>query len=81
MYTRYGASRIYVSESLGLGTIPAVLCLFRGESGAPAPIPDGFLAYRSVNTPEEVLTAFGPPSIVGNFEVSNERIDAHRMEP
>jgi hypothetical protein len=39
------------------------------------------VCHRCVNTPIEVLPAFGPPREVGHFIVDHEKIDAHRMEP
>lgn len=80
LYVRYGASRVHVAKELGMKTIPAVLCHYHGPQG-PAPLPKGFVYTGALHTPLEVLTAFGPPSIVGDFEVSHEKIDAHRMEP
>jgi hypothetical protein len=75
LYLRYGASRVYTCEGLGIERIPAILCLYDRE------VPQGFLCLREVNTPAEVLAAFGPPREVGHFIVDHEKIDAHRMEP
>lgn len=75
LYVRYGASRVYVSRLLGATTIPAVLCNFGRD------IPPGFEAARGLFTPAEVLEdGFGGPVVVGDFEHSFERLDAHRME-
>lgn len=75
LYTRYGASRVFVSRNLGLLTIPAVLCNFDRD------IPAGFTTSRILTTPAEVLEdGFGGPSVVGDFEHSYERLDAHRFE-
>ena len=80
LYVRYGASRVHVAGQLGFKIVPAVLCHWHGPNG-PLPLPSGFVFTGSLHTPIEVLTAFGPPAIVGDFEVSHEKIDAHRMEP
>ena len=72
---RYGASRVHVSQQLGFTTIPAVLCLYDEY------VPPGYLCYKCVHTPLEVLEAFGSPSQVGHFVVNHEMIDAHRLEP
>ena len=76
LYVRYGASRVYVAERLGLAELPAVLCAF-GDS-----IPPGFEAAAELFTPADILeTGFRNPSVVGDFEASHERLNAHRMEP
>ncbi len=80
LYVRYGASRVHAASELGFKYVPAVLCLWNTENG-PAPLPSGFIYTRALHSPQEVLTAFGPPRIVGDFEASHEKIDAHRMEP
>ena len=76
LYCRYGASRIHASLGLGLGRIPAILCQL-----TEGPMPEGFLAFKPISTPTQVLAAFGPPRVVGSFTVDHERIDAHHMEP
>lgn len=77
LYVRYGASRINTVRDLGLtDTIPAVLCNFGTE------IPAGFLVADELVSPLDVLIkGFRSPSVVGEFRVDHERIDAHRMEP
>lgn len=81
LYTRYGASRVHTCEGLKIPRIPAVLCLWNLSNGLSAPMPAGFLPIKRLTSPAGVLEAFGPPSIVGDFEVSHERVDAHRLEP
>jgi hypothetical protein len=78
LYVRYGASRVYVAGELGLERIPAVLCSF-GPDGDEY---EGFLPLSELETPQDVLRiGFQSPQVVGEFEVSHERIDAHRLEP
>lgn len=77
MYVRYGASRLNTVRELGLtDTIPAVLCDYGTE------IPTGFLSTAELVSPLDVLIqGFRSPSVVGEFRVDHERVDAHRMEP
>jgi hypothetical protein len=74
-WLRYGASRVHTARGLGIERVPAIVCQYDNEP------PQGFICLRCVNTPIEVLTAFGPPREVGHFIVDHEKIDAHRMEP
>lgn len=74
-WLRYGASRVHTARGLGIERVPAIVCDYGTE------MPVGFICFRCVNTPLEVLTAFGPPREVGHFIVDHEKIDAHRMEP
>jgi hypothetical protein len=77
LWLRYGASRVHTARGLGMATIPAVLCVLNGTC-----LPRGFVSTRRLETPVDVLVhGFGSPSVVGDFAVSHERIDAHRMEP
>lgn len=75
-YLRYGASRAYVAEKLGLERAPAILCLFTGAEPFA-----GFYPIRALTSPADVLDAMGPLSSVGHFIVDHERIDIHRAEP
>lgn len=73
-YVRYGASRLWVLKTLGIHSVPTVVCDFGcGERDLNNWVP--------VDTPAKVLEAFGNPQYVGTFEVSHERIDAHNMVP
>jgi hypothetical protein len=75
LWLRYGASRVHVARQLGFLTAPAILCDYGTEP------PSGFVQTGFLYTPLQILTAFGPPSVVGHFIVDHEKIDAHRMEP
>lgn len=80
-YVRYGASRIQACNDLakerGRYTIPAVIC----DYAATPELVDAVGTLHAVNTPAQILDAFGPPADVGWLEVSHERLDAHHLEP
>ena len=78
LYTRYGASRIWAARQLGWEEIDAVLCSFDN----PKFMHKGFIPEDRLDGPVEILeSGFGCPKVVGSFECSHERLDAHRMEP
>jgi hypothetical protein len=77
LYTRYGASRVWAARQLGWKQLDAVLCAFDKHF-----LYEGFIPERDLMTPVEILEeGFGYPMVVGYFECSHERLDAHRMEP
>ena len=77
LYVRYGASRIWAAGELGWSEVKAVLCSFD-----KSPDYRGFILGGELYDPTDILDrGFGEPSVVGHFEASHERLDAHRMEP
>jgi hypothetical protein len=75
LYVRYGASRVWAAKELGWRHLAAVVSVY-GE------FPLGFQYAVELQDPADILeTGFWGPSVVGDFEASHERLDAHRMEP
>lgn len=77
VYVRYGASRVWAARQLGWEDLACVLCSFSRTCSVR-----GFYLGRELWDPADILdTGFWSPAVVGDFEASHERLDAHRMEP
>lgn len=79
LYTRYGASRIFVAGRLHLRTIPAIVASYSHQPERAFTPPE--VGGGRLNSAMDILRVLGNVKNVGCFEVSHEKLDIHNVEP